>query len=300
MLAHLHERSGMALWMVTRAVGEEWIVLASEDHGYRIAPGKVMRWSDTFCARMALGEGPRVAPSSDDVTIYRDAPLAKQLRIGAYIAAPLTGLEGQMFGTICAIDPDPQPAELAALLPEVELFAALLSGLLAHELALHAQQRRADLAVADALRDPLTGLVNRRGWDDLLEAEERRCQRHAHGACILVLDIDDLKVVNDTQGHAAGDDLIRRTATALGTACREHDVPSRIGGDEFAVLAIETDLAGGTALARRVERALGEAGIAASIGVAARTPASSLHAALHLADANMYAAKLQRANGRGA
>ena len=106
-----------------------------------------------------------------------------------------------------------------------------------------------------------------------------------------MLDIDGLKQINDSGGHAAGDAFIVRAAQALRTAARQNDVVARLGGDEFAMLAIECDRAGAEALLARTRLALREAGVPASVGMATRDPASGLQAAWERADQAMYADK---------
>ena len=108
----LQEQLGMGLWMVTRVSGGEQIVLGAAHRGsdYPVHEGDVFCWSDTFCARMVAEEGPQCAPSVAEIASYRAAPAARGLRIGAYVGIPLRTADGQLFGTLCAIDPVPQPA----------------------------------------------------------------------------------------------------------------------------------------------------------------------------------------------
>ena len=151
--------------------------------------------------------------------------------------------------------------------------------------------RRAERATLEALVDPLTGLNNRRAWDTLLATEEARCRRYGHPACVIAIDLDGLKQVNDTHGHAAGDQLLRRAGQALARTCRAEDGLARVGGDEFAILAVETALADGQILLQRIERVLGEAGVQAATGIAARSVTGDMHAAWQAANAAMYAAR---------
>jgi diguanylate cyclase (GGDEF)-like protein len=90
-----------------------------------------------------------------------------------------------------------------------------------------------------AALDPLTGLYNRRSGEQRLAQEMSRSTRHGHPLTILALDLDDLKHVNDTFGHPAGDDLIRSFAERLNSAIRGSDLAFRLGGDEFLVLLPE-------------------------------------------------------------
>jgi GAF domain-containing protein len=208
----LHERLGFQLWMVTRTEGDDWIVLSADDHGYGIKQGQVFRWSDSCCSRMVRGLGPNVAPDSRAVDAYATAPIAQQLQVGAYVGLPLLRADGSLFGTLCAMDPRPQPAEIIKEQAMLQLMVDMLSGLLNAELAAADARRRAERAELEATRDELTGLYNRRGWSMLLSREEERCARYGHPACVVSIDLDELKLTNDTQGHGAGDALLVRAA----------------------------------------------------------------------------------------
>jgi diguanylate cyclase (GGDEF)-like protein len=154
-------------------------------------------------------------------------------------------------------------------------------------------------AVADmAVTDDLTGLKNRRGLlltgEPLLEA----ARRAGRAISVLYLDVDGLKRVNDTQGHAAGDRLIASAGEVLGSVFRSADVVARLGGDEFAVLLSGMDQAETAMLQERLRSRLAESGISASTGVAHLAPTQagqSLEQLVDLADVAMYAVK----RGRG-
>ena len=290
-LAFLRQRLGLSLWMVTRTEGEDWIVLQSEDHGYGVAPGTVFRWADSFCSEMVLGHGPRIAPDVRQVPAYRDAPIGQQIPIQAYAGVPLTLADGSLFGTLCGIDPAPQPASLAQEQGLIELLGALLSALLQAELRLGLEARRSERLAQEANTDAQTELANRRAWDEHLAREEERCRRYGHPAAVLVIDLDGLKQVNDSAGHAAGDALIVQAARALRKAARESDIVARLGGDEFGILAVECDATGAQALLARTRQLLAEHLVRASVGLACRTPGSGLLGAWKSADQQMYSAK---------
>ncbi len=291
----LHHRLGFDLWMVTRTAQDDWIVLNAEDNGYGVSEGTVFRWADTFCVHMVEGEGPRIAPRSDSVPAYAAAPIGRQVKIGAYIGVPLNRADGSLFGTLCAIHPAPQPAAIEAEQPLVELLSGLLSTILEAELRVADETRRAERAQAEALVDSLTGLYNRRGWEQLLTAEEERCRRYGHPACVLSIDLDGLKTVNDTLGHAAGDELLRRSAEILRSSIRQQDVAARLGGDEFAIFCVECDPPSVSGLIERIRNAFAENDINASLGYSGRDPNHGLEHALNEADQAMYAEKRLRA-----
>ena len=129
-LRYLYNRVGFSLWMVTQAESDDWIILHALDRFYGMKAGSVYRWSDSFCSRMVSGEGPRLAPASDEVEAYRTAPIGKQLSIGAYVGVPIEREDGSLFGTLCAIDPSPQPEASPEELETVELVARLLGRVL--------------------------------------------------------------------------------------------------------------------------------------------------------------------------
>jgi diguanylate cyclase (GGDEF)-like protein len=103
-----------------------------------------------------------------------------------------------------------------------------------------------------ALRDPLTGVYNRRHFHERLEAEFAAARRYDHPLSLLLLDVDALAEVNGTFGRPAGDEVLTQVAQLLQEAVRSPDVVARVGGDEFAVLLRETDLPGAQSLAERL------------------------------------------------
>ncbi|GAA1565097.1 hypothetical protein GCM10009827_103330 [Dactylosporangium maewongense] len=193
----------------------------------------------------------------------------------------------------------PMPADLVTMAPALHLVVAVLAGLLARG---HRNQLR-QLGEARAklrhlaLHDPLTGLGNR----NLLDEHTRTALTPGTPASVLVLDLDGFKAVNDTLGHAAGDELLRIVAARLRTHAREGDLVTRLGGDEFVVLLPDTPAAAADEVAARLRAALLDpitidgrpVHIAASIGAATDTD-TTLDALLRAADAGMYREKATR------
>ncbi|ADK84537.1 diguanylate cyclase [Desulfarculus baarsii DSM 2075] len=153
-----------------------------------------------------------------------------------------------------------------------------------------------------AASDPLTGLVNRRRFLEMGQAELERSLRYGRPLAVLVMDVDHFKRVNDSFGHATGDLVLRQTAQACLAVLREPDVLGRLGGDEFAALLPETTLEGALALAERLRQAVGGLRLdyrgqavrtSLSIGVAAMKPDDTPHGLIERADAALYKAKHQ-------
>ena len=276
-LSFLHKRIGMDLWMVSRADNEDWVVLAAEDHGYGIKQGDVFRWADTFCSRMVRGDGPRIAPCAIDVPAYADLPFTRQLPIGAYVGVPLVDGEGQLFGTLCGLNPRPMPAGIVEEQPMVEVLADMLSGLLTAELNTTALTREAEAARSEALTDPLTGLANRRGWETALAAEEERCRRYGATACVVAVELDGLKSPCTSQAQReACDAVLVRAAQALRQTVRKPDTLARLDDDRFVVLGVECTTAEAMALLRRLELGVQGAELSAALGMAMRNRTSGL------------------------
>jgi diguanylate cyclase (GGDEF)-like protein len=156
--------------------------------------------------------------------------------------------------------------------------------------------RQADALADLSLSDPLTGLLNRRGFIEGLEEEVARASRYRAPLSLLVADVDGLKAVNDRAGHLAGDRALRSVADALSGHARGTDTLARIGGDEFALIAPHTDACAAVALAERIRSLVAggrqPGGITISIGVATADPEQPAPGALfQAADAALYAAK---------
>jgi diguanylate cyclase (GGDEF)-like protein len=111
-----------------------------------------------------------------------------------------------------------------------------------------------EMVERQAVTDELTGLSNRRRFDEFLDAEIERARRFGQPLGLVLLDLDDFKGVNDTFGHQVGDEVLREVARVVRSSCREVDEPARYGGEELAVVLPGTDLEGAERFAERVRR----------------------------------------------
>ncbi len=159
----------------------------------------------------------------------------------------------------------------------------------------------ANLRLAEASRtDALTGLPNRRGFVEAFESEIRRSRRSVRPMAIVLCDIDHFKRVNDSAGHAAGDEVLREVADRIRAALRAQDVVARWGGEEFILLLPETDAEGAAHAAEAIRaavagRPIGQDGeghrLTLSLGVTRHPPEASLDTTIAAADAALYSAK---------
>jgi len=154
-------------------------------------------------------------------------------------------------------------------------------------------------ATANASTDPLTGLPNRRYFDEFCGLLARR-RRSGDAVAVLMVDIDRFKVLNDTYGHPVGDEVLKAVAEAIVSAVREEDVPARVGGEEFAVLlrnpgpdvAVEVGERVREAVRALDLRSIGVPGVSVSVGVAnARGTDEPIPSIVDRADQALYRAK---------
>jgi diguanylate cyclase (GGDEF)-like protein/PAS domain S-box-containing protein len=144
-------------------------------------------------------------------------------------------------------------------------------------------------------RDPLTGVLNRRRFEEDLVAQIARCARYGEAAAISMIDLDAFKAINDTDGHGAGDEVLRTVSAALEQRMRASDTLARIGGDEFAAILIGVEEEQIPDLAAALTAAVADSPTArpvtASVGVVALRGEDTVDQALARADAAMYAVK---------
>jgi diguanylate cyclase (GGDEF)-like protein len=221
---------------------------------------------------------------------------------GALLVAPRIALALAILATAAYVGvgfavnqaPDPEPLiRMGVNLTGVYLLAYVGA-------AVGREQRRArDAAIRLSTIDSLTGLYNRTYFFTALEREIARGDRSGRAFCLVMLDLDDLKAVNDRFGHIAGDQVLRAVAEVVRSGVRKIDVAARYGGDEFVALLPETDPTGGWVLAEKIRLTVAEQGLpgvdpgpTVSVGVVSY-PADgrSADALLVSADRAMYASK---------
>jgi len=186
-----------------------------------------------------------------------------------------------------------------------ELEGNLLFHAVRYAVERHAHQK--ELAER-SLRDPLTELYNRRGFRLLAEQSLRLAKRNGRESVLLLADVDDLKSINDTHGHLAGDEALCAVAGAFMASMRESDIVARFAGDEFVALAVEAHPPGIPSLVGRFRECLADrsrtcvAGgrISVSVGMAPFDPkaAPTLEQLMDVADRDMYAEKKRGCSGR--
>ncbi len=238
-----------------------------------------------------------------------------------YAGAPLVSSNGYALGTVCVVDLQPhqlsdaQRDMLRILSRQVITLFELRRDLIALEQrllereqayqALYAQIEQLTARLAEtqhqALTDPLTGALNRRGFDQHLAIEFERARRYQLPLSLLLIDVDHFKQFNDVCGHLAGDEALTMVAQLLNEGSRKFDLVARYGGEEFAVILPATGFEGMQVLAERLRRQVQQAAwpqrpVTISVGGASLTSTMQRSSDLvEAADQALYAAKR---NGR--
>jgi diguanylate cyclase (GGDEF)-like protein len=201
-----------------------------------------------------------------------------------------------------------EPAAAAASRPTSSDPMRLAAEVARLEAELATMRTRVAELEAHAESDPLTGVMNRRGFERELKRAAAYVQRYGGNAGLVYLDLDEFKPVNDRFGHAAGDAVLIAVAAALVRSVRASDIVARIGGDEFAVLLWNLSAQDARNKALTLERAVAETtvrwqgrrlSVGATAGVAELAPDGDIAGLLARADAAMYARKRKRKSANG-
>ncbi len=303
----------LACWLVCLSQSQ-W----SRRQGFNIGRHRSGAWASAFADGIGWGMVPLFL-MGHDATL--DARLAAVLcgviavTLGIYITAPIA-LRLQVTGTWVgfalgfALSRTPDWSIVFGLAVMHVLTLAFLPGItmrvvdgirLQQANARLAEQLRVHLMAVEeeAATDPLTGVLNRRALDRLLERETERCEASGAITAVLALDIDHFKTVNDTHGHAMGDAALRAFAERIRSQLRQSDHLARLGGEEFVVLLPGAPRAKAIEIAERLRAAVADAplvdaprvAVTVSIGVAVRVPGETAPGLLARADAAAYGAK---------
>jgi diguanylate cyclase (GGDEF)-like protein len=258
-----------------------------QGHDVRIAPGEGVSGTVFASGHATLLPTRReIASAYAETSAEQTATLSRfggGLGVASFIAAPMRSLEGRVTGVLVL---NSHVREHAWHQDDVTVVQAIAdqTAVALERARLYEQQHHR------ATTDALTGLNNRRAFDDLLRAPD------PGPVAVLAIDVDNLKAINDQYGHEAGDDLLIRVATMLAGQARDGDVLARIGGDEFVAVLFGADAREATAVAERMRSSL--RGVAlphgtaqVSIGVATGGPGSRLRTVWSQADSALAAAK---------
>jgi diguanylate cyclase (GGDEF)-like protein len=261
----------------------------------------------SFCGHAILGKEPLIVEDALLDPRFFDNPLVTQHpHVRFYAGQPLFSEEGLALGTLCIIDPQPRRLSDKQIRLLIDM-AVLVEGYLKlRHVSAQTVQLRAALSREQrkTMLDPLTQLWNRAGLKHFLPQQQQQAEDHGLQLGLLFCDIDHFKQVNDTHGHAAGDQALWETARRISATVRPQDVVTRSGGEEFVVVLQVHDRQELVQIAERIRLAISREPIVTdaaplnlsiSIGAALNAPEESLEDSLKRADRALYQAK---GNGR--
>lgn len=211
------------------------VVVASQNEDNFLTRNDTWQWDvNSFCRKIIeTKQGLDVQAARFD-SCWKLSPPVVEGKIRSYCGLPIFWPCGEVFGTICIIDTK-ETNHTPVLIKLLEQFCRLITADL--------QMLRDFEAIRElALTDELTDINNRRGLSFLGEQRIKDTRRAKQTIGIIYFDIDNLKLVNDKQGHQAGDQCIITLADVLKENCRESDIIARIGGDEFIIMTSFNDL----------------------------------------------------------
>ncbi|NOI58971.1 GAF domain-containing protein [Vibrio coralliilyticus] len=231
-LRYLHEKYGYGAWMMTRKNDNDWVILQIETSKYSIEEQTVLAWSDSMCCRMIEGAGPRWAPAVDHVESYVNAPIYQAQTIKSYVGIPICYPDGELFGTLCAIDTEASARVPFDGLATVELVAKLLSSLLQLELERNTLSSQQLSLLPEPLKDGETGFLNRVGWSLYLEKEQSNVR--ALGTPLYVIAIEAQSMLADKKRDRRSDLMLIRNL--LSDCVANHGYLARLNESIFMVL----------------------------------------------------------------
>lgn len=272
--------------------------------------------SHSFCKHVRESGEPLIVNDARTHQLVMNNGAIKDLGVIAYLGVPILGVDREPIGALCAIDNAPR-AWSAAQIERLEKMAIFVNDQIRLRAALKISERRLDALTVEieariaaeaelsrlASADPLTGLLNRRSYEERAKREIARLQESGFDAALFLIDLDHFKAVNDTHGHGAGDLVLIETGRRVAAATRgETDILARFGGEEFVLVLPEVVATTARDAAERCRLAIKdspflleggvEISVTASIGVALLAQgAYRLEDALKRADAALYAAK---------
>jgi len=207
-------------------------------------------------SELAHAQAPRAAPHLRLLRLLiTGVPTGVAVRVIAAVTASLSMLGIVLFGALADTEFGPHLHEVITIGIAVPLIVVMPFASVAIQLVRQLERERAN-AIALAELDPLTGLLNRRRFGELLERDGAIAVRGGRTWMVAMLDIDDFKSVNDLHGHAAGDALLQAVAQTCRRTLRTSDVVARWGGEEFVLLMPDAGVGGGAALLERLRAAI--------------------------------------------
>ena len=276
--------------------------------------------SESICSHTIRQHDLLIVEDATEDERFRQMPLVESGVVRFYAGTPICSPEGHNIGSLCVIDNKPRTLTqeqkdalevlgrqaAAYLVIRRQMQKLLLGAEECKQVEQQLREKQRELEEVNgklqelASTDPLTGLTNRRALETSMSAQRTAPNQNAAALSVLMMDVDHFKVINDTQSHEAGDEVLRQLAKLLRKGARESDTLSRYGGEEFVLVMPGISHEAALARAERLRAMVAEGSpVTISIGVAtAQSSGNGLSVSDLLADADraLYVAKREGRN----
>jgi len=290
LLTHVNESDELAVMVKNR----------STENPYQINQQFQLTDSDTYCEYVIRQQQTLFVANANENPQWKDK-YDHSLGMVNYLGVPVIWPNGDPFGTLCVLDTKTHYYSELQIKMMVQLRNIFEANLDILEKNFELEEVAKTLEYL-ANTDDLTGLWNRRAFIAQAETELQRTSRHNRTLCLLMFDIDDFKRINDLHGHNTGDEAIKLFSECIMQSKRSYDIFGRIGGEEFAMILPETELASALTLAERMRECVEKLSLPLVSGENVKFTVSiglteyceqddGIFALLSRADRNLYIAK---------
>ena len=240
----LKHEINLDLWMITRVVDDDWIMLAISENSYGVNVNDVKVWSESVCCNMVEKKGPNIVPCLSEVPAYANAPIASQLDFKSYVGYPLKSEDGKLLGTLCAIDPNKQEASFEGHHTLIEDFVIIVQTMLRSSTEIN---RLNSLAKSPLLHDQSNvgndseglGMLNQDAFYNIAKQQKARLDNIASPLSLVLIDIQ--RFPSSFDDNVDKFEALLSAKAIITRLIRETDIAFKLNGNHFALLMIDTD-----------------------------------------------------------
>lgn len=238
-LCLLKHEVDLDLWMVTRVVDDDWIMLATTENTYDVEPDDIISWSTSVCNRMVSASGPNIVTSVEQVDEYANAPITKDLKFKSYIGYPLNDENGEVMGTLCAIDSREQDPELETKNQLFQDFVTVVETLMQQDIELQRLNTLVKEYKALDTSEEELGLPNQAAFTEIATLQKGLMRSSGSPLAIIYVKINKFP-----QNDFAEDDSLESLKSVrdiLTPYIREQDVLCKLKGNDFGMLLMNVN-----------------------------------------------------------
>ncbi len=252
------------LWMITRVVDDDWIMLAASENSYGVNADDVKIWSDTVCCKMVDKKGPNIVPCLNKVDAYAKTPIAGQLDFNSYIGFPLVTEDGHLLGTMCAIDPEIQDASLENQRELIEHFVLVVQTILRQSIQVNRLNSLLHGHSNTHTHEETLGMPNQTAFFEMANAQKEQLQNVGSPLSIILIDIERFPSSFEAQSDEF--EGLLSAKSSLQRLKRDSDIMCKLTGNSFGILLIDVDTKALTLQVVNIIKVLQGRGFKVSVG----------------------------------